>query len=359
MPPQIDPRRAICYNIATMTQLTTAFLGVAHIHTPGFIKTLNNRSGEIRVKYVTDHDAERGQRRAAELPGSAFVADAQAILDDPEITSVVICAETNRHRDLVLAAAGAGKHIFCEKPLGLGADDSRAMADAVKEAGVTFQTGFFQRGSPVSQFIKREVAAGHLGKLTRVRYYNGHQAALAGWFDTEWRWMADAKIAGGGAMLDMGAHPLDLIIDTYPASEGEVVRVASSLGNRGGRYGGELDEYGAALLTFASGAFAEFEASWVDPALRSATEIFGTEGQIQVKDGHVYYYSTHVEGADGKTPVTDLPPAAPHAFDLFWESLLGKPLPIPLITVEEAAAGSALMERIYAASDRSTTTGLA
>ena len=57
------------------------------------------------------------------------------------------------------------------------------MADAIKAAGVIFQTGFFQRGSPVSQFIKREVAAGNLCKITRVRYYNGHQAALDGWFD--------------------------------------------------------------------------------------------------------------------------------------------------------------------------------
>jgi predicted dehydrogenase len=341
-----------------MTQLITGFLGVAHIHTPGFIKTLNARAGEVRVKAVTDHNTERGRQRAGELPGSAFVADPQTILDDPEITSVVICAETNRHHDLVVAAAQAGKNIFCEKPLGLGAEDSRIMAEAIQSAGVTFQTGFFQRGSPVSRFIKREVAAGHLGKITRARYSNCHQAALAGWFDTEWRWLADARLAGGGAMLDLGAHPLDLIIDTYLGTEGEVTQVSGALGNRGGRYGGEIDEYGAALLTFASGAVAEFEASWVDPSLHSPTEVFGTEGQIQVKDGAVYYYSQHIEGADGKTPVTDLPPGAPHAFDLFWNSLLGKEIPIPLIGVEQAALGSTLMERVYQAAGRSTTEGL-
>lgn len=337
-----------------MHQLTTAFLGVAHIHTPGFIKTLQRRSNEVRVKFVTDHDAERGRQRAEELSGCAFVADPQTVLDDPDITSVIICAETNRHRALVLAAAQAGKHIFCEKPLGLGLEDSQAMAEAIKAAGVTFQTGFFQRGSPVSQFIKREVAAGHLGKITRVRYSNCHQAALDGWFDTEWRWLTDASLAGGGAMLDLGAHPLDLIINTYLDTEGEVVQVAGALGNRGGRYGGEIDEYGAALLTFASGAIAEFEASWVDPSLRSATEVFGTEGQIQVRDGSVYLFSKLVQGADGKTPITDLPPAAPHAFDLFWDALLGKELPVPLVSVEEAALGSALMERVYQAAGRNT-----
>ena len=137
-----------------------------------------------------------------------------------------------------------------------------------------------------------------------------------------------------------------------------MTRVAGSLGNRGGRYGTEIDEYGAGLLTFASGAIAELEASWVDPALHSPTEVFGTEGQIQVKDGGLYYFSKHVDGADGKTPVTDLPPGAPHAFDLFWDALLGSPLAVPLVTVEEAALGSVLMERLYNAAGRSTTTGL-
>lgn len=342
-----------------MTQLVTALLGAAHIHTPGFINSLNKRTDEVRVKSVTDHDAERGRRRAAELPGSEFVADAQQVFDDPEITSVVICAETNRHRELVVAAALAGKHIFCEKPLGLGAEDSRVMAAGIKAAGVTFQTGFAMRSSSVAQFIRGEVQAGNLGKITRARYSNCHQAALEGWFDTEWRWLTDPKLAGGGAMLDLGAHALDIAIHTFSPTEGEVTQVSGALGSRVGRYGSEIDEYGAGLLTFSSGAIVELEASWVDPALRSPTEVFGTEGQIQVKDGGVFYFSPKVEGMDGKTPVSDLPPAGPHAFDLFWDALLGKELPVALVPVEEAALGSTLMERIYQAAGRSTTAGLA
>jgi predicted dehydrogenase len=337
-----------------MSTITTAFLGVAHIHTPGFIKRLNDRSSEVRVKSVYDVQAERAKMRAGEIPGADFVAMPDAILGDPEIDAVVICSETVQHLDLVLAAASAGKQIFCEKPLGLGADDAQTMANAIKKAGVTFQTGFFMRSDPTHQFIKREVAAGNLGNVTRIRYTNCHQAALAGWFDTDWRWLADAKLAGGGAMLDLGAHPLDVIINTYLSTEGDVVDVAAKLGNRGGRYGNEIDEYGTALLTFASGATAVVEASWVDPQLRSPIEVFGTEGQIQVIDGGIRYYSKRVEGADGKTPVTDLPAAAPHAFDLFWDKLLGKPIAVPLVSVDEAATGSTIMERIYKASGRST-----
>ena len=336
-------------------KLKAAFLGVAHIHTPGFINTLNKRRDDVTVKAVYDRDTARAERRAAELNGATAIGDFHAILEDPEIDAVIVCSETTEHLDLVIASARAGKQIFCEKPLGLGAADAAAMASAIKEAGVTFQTGFFMRGQPLHQWIKAVVSSGVLGKITRVRYTNCHQAALDGWFDTEWRWLADASLAGGGAMLDLGAHVLDLVIDAFIPTEGEIVGVAGALGNRGGRYGAEIDEYGAALLTFQSGAIAEIEASWVDPSLRSPVEVFGTEGQIQLLNDGVRFYSKNVDGADGTQTVTDFPAGAPHAFELFWNSLLGLPLEVPLISVDQAALGSTIMERIYEAAGRRPT----
>ncbi|BDI34425.1 hypothetical protein CCAX7_64760 [Capsulimonas corticalis] len=335
-----------------MTKLTTAFLGVAHIHTPDFVRRLNARSGEITVKYVYDREAERGTKVAGEV-NAQFVSDVDTILNDSEVTSIIVCSETKFHEDLVIRAAKAGKDLFVEKPLGFGAKDSQAIAAAIKEAGVLFQTGFFQRSSPINQFIKREIEAGNLGKITRVSYSNCHQAALDGWFDTDWRWLADKSLAGGGAMLDLGAHMLDLIIDTIIPSEGEVTNLAAALGNKGGRYGTEIDEFGTALLTFASGATAVFDASWIDPKLRSAWEIYGTEGQIQVAGNDVLYFSQKVEGADGSA-VTDLPENAPHAFDLWVNALQGKELVVPLVSVDQAALGSTLMERIYIAAGRTT-----
>src|ERR1043166_463090 len=100
---------------------TTAFLGVAHIHTPGFINTIKKRD-DVRVKAVYDHEAERGERRAEEL-GAQFVDNVDAIMGDPKITSVVICSETARHLELVQKAATAGKHLFVEKPLATTGDE--------------------------------------------------------------------------------------------------------------------------------------------------------------------------------------------------------------------------------------------
>ncbi|MDQ3815102.1 MAG: Gfo/Idh/MocA family oxidoreductase [Armatimonadota bacterium] len=321
--------------------LTTAFLGVAHVHTPGFIKKVNERAG-VRVKAVYDDEAERGERRAAECQ-AVFEPNLDTVLQDPEIGSVIICSETARHLDLVERAAVACKHMFVEKPLAVSGEEARQMAEAIERAGVIFQTGFFQRSSPQAQFIKREVAAGHLGVVTRMRHSNCHNGSLGGWFDTEWHWIVEKEQAGGGGFADLGAHSLDIILWVLRGVCGEVKHVSASLGTATRRYG-DIDEYGAGLITFDSGAIAILEASWVDPKLRSPVEVFGTQGQIQVIDGKVRYYSEHVEGADGGE-WTNLPEQKPHAFDLFFDALEGKD--VDLVTVEQAAEESRVMHELY------------
>ncbi len=84
------------------------------------------------------------------------------------------------------------------------------MRAAIEAADVEFQIGFFQRGTPAVQFIKREIEAGNLGQITRMRHCNCHHGALGGWFDGEWNWIANQELAGGGGLADLGAHSRDL-----------------------------------------------------------------------------------------------------------------------------------------------------
>jgi predicted dehydrogenase len=319
-------------------------VGAAHIHTPGFIKRLNARP-DWHVKSVWDHDAERAARRAGELNAQS-TSDLSTIWSDPEITSVVICSETNRHESLVREAAAAKKHLFVEKPLGITAQDSYAMASAIESAGVLFQTGYFMRGNPMHLFLRSHIQSGSFGKITRIRHTNCHSGSLGGWFDTEWRWMADLSQAGVGGFGDLGTHSLDILLWLM----GDVERVSASINVVTGRYD-DCDETGESLIEFSNGVIGTLAAGWVDVAHPISAIVSGTEGHAYIANGKLYFKSSHVEGATGEEPWTDLPAEWPHAFDLFLDAVEGKH-DVPLVSVREAAARSAVMEAMYRAAEQ-------
>lgn len=323
-----------------------ALVGCAHIHTPGFIERLNKRP-DLQVKTVWDHDAPRAEKRAREL-NAQVTSDLSSIWSDEAIDAVIICSETNRHEELVLPAAAAKKHIFAEKPLGIGAADAYRMAHAIDEAGVHFHTGYFMRGKPINLFVREQIQNGNLGKVTRIRHTTCHSGSLGGWFDSEWRWMADPTQAGVGAYGDLGTHSLDILLWMM----GSVERVTASIHVVTGRYG-DCDESGEGLLEFSSGAVGSLAAGWVDVADPVWLQVSGTEGHAYVTDNTLYFQSTHVAGADGKTPWTRLPEAQTAGFDLFLDVIEGKS-DAPLVNAQEAAYRSAVMEALYAGSQQRT-----
>jgi predicted dehydrogenase len=325
---------------------TLALIGCAHIHTPGFIKAINKRDG-LKVKSVWDHDAARAKKRAEEL-NATVVDDFNTIYADGEIDGVVICSETDRHEALVLPAAAAKKHLFVEKPLGLGSKDAYVMADAIDKAGVRFQTGYFNRGLPQHVFIKDAIDKGKFGKVTRARSSVCHGGALGGWFDTEWRWMADPKQAGVGGFGDLGTHGLDLLMWWL----GDVALCTAAIDNGTARYP-DCDELGEGLIRFKSGAIATLAASWDDVANPVSVQIAGTEGHAVIIDNKLHYQSKHDEGSDIKKPLESLPAGKVAGFEAFLDAISGKPA--DLVNVREAAARSAVMEAMYQAAKQQTS----
>jgi predicted dehydrogenase len=321
-----------------------ALVGCAHIHTPGFIKRINGRP-DIHVKSVWDHDPARAAQRAAEL-NAQIVADYNAIYADPDIEAVIICSETNLHEELVIPAAAAKKNIFAEKPLGIGAADGYKMAKAIDASGVLFHTGYFRRGDPIHIFIRDQIQKGSFGKISRIRHTNCHSGSLGGWFDTEWRWMADPSQAGVGAYGDLGSHSLDILIWMM----GDVDRVTSTLNVVTGRYD-KCDESGEGLLQFSNGVAGSMAAGWIDVADPVWLEVSGTEGHAHVHDNQLFFVSKHVNGADGKTPWTALPEKQTAGFDLFLDAIEGK-ANAPFVSAQEAAYRSSVMEALYFAHDQ-------
>jgi predicted dehydrogenase len=319
--------------------IQVALVGCAHIHTPGFVKRLKARS-DIRVRYVWDHDPGRAKRQAETLSAQT-VTELDKVWSDGEIAGAIICSETDRHEMLVLAGAAAKKHLFVEKPLGIGAADAYRMADAIERAGVLFQTGYFMRGDPIHLFLREQINKGHLGKITRFRHTNCHSGSLQGWFDTDWRWMADPEQAGCGAFGDLGTHSLDILLWLM----GDVERVTADVDVAIGRYD-ETDEYGEGLLKFENGTIGSLAAGWVDVAHPVNLILSGIQGHAYVANGELYFQSEHVPGADGQAPWTDLPQAWPHAFELFLDAVTGGEK-VPLVGAREAAVRSAVMEALY------------
>jgi predicted dehydrogenase len=320
-------------------KITVALVGAAHIHTPNYVNILKKRP-DVTVKYVWDYDKARAEKSATAL-GAKAIDDDKIVWSDPDIKAVVICSETNRHHDLILAAAAAGKHMFAEKPMGIASGESYEMADAIDKAHVFFTTGYFTRTVPAMQFLKEQVDQGVFGKITRVRGSNCHNGSLGHWFDTDWRWMADPKVAGIGGFGDLGTHYLDILMWMF----GPVEKITADIKVVTGNYG-DCDESGEALIKFQNGITGTLGAGWVDVADPVTLIISGTEGHAYINRGKLYFICKNVEGADGKEAWPKLPAALPNPLEQFVDAVGGKPA-TGLVKPREAAARVSVMEAAY------------
>lgn len=306
------------------------WVGVGHIHTPGFSGEVLNRKFECAG--VWDHDDARAKKNAEKLGGP--VRKLEELAHDDGVTGYVICSETNRHLDLARMLVGAGKPIYLEKPLAVNAHDSKLISELLEDHRIAFQTGYFMRGQANVRALKQLVDSGHFGQITRVRASNCHNGALGGWFDGEWRWMADRKQAGVGAFGDLGTHSLDLMMWMF----GEVEEVTGKLGKGTSRYPG-CEEFGEAILQFKSGAVGTLAAGWDDVSDPIKMVVAGTKGYAVLGN------DLKVAGADGNLKPVDGGTSAPAGFNAFLDHLEGKPA--DLLTPSEATDRDVVMDAIY------------
>lgn len=319
-----------------------AFVGVAHIHMTGFVSMLKKRP-DLAVSAVWDAEPPRRQYWA-KLTGGRETETAQQAIDAAD--AVVVTSYTDAHQRLVEAVAEAKKDVFVEKPLGMAAADAYAMAAALDNAGVAFQTGYFQRSDPMNRRVKQLIDAGDLGRITKASGSNCHSGAINDWFKKrpdspgeDWHWMTDPKRAGVGGFGDLGTHALDVLLWWL----GDAARVTAQIDTVTNTNG--CDESGQGLLRMASGATATLTAGWVDVADPVKYLVSGTEGHAAIIGGNLYV--SKGSKFDMNKPMTDLPPAAPHAFEGFLDHVSGRTPAVPLVTAQEAAYRSAVMGAMY------------
>lgn len=294
-----------------------ALLSGAHVHTPGYLKTIRE-SDNLELAVVWDDMAERGQQIAEEM-GCAYTADLAAALATPGLEVAVICADNASHRPLVEAAAAAGLDIFCEKPLALTVEDADAMLAAVENAGVKCVIGFFQPYPGEALAARKFLAEGGLGKVTHLWYRNAHHAAYGRWFDAPaFQWFTQKEKSGGGAFCDMGAHAMHFARLVF----GPVASVQADISNKSGEYPG-VDDHGVAILQFTSGATGVLVASWVQTGGPGGLEVIGSKGRLRL-DGGKAVVTPFADGRGGESYELEALPKEPTHLQRLFDLRDGK-----------------------------------
>ncbi len=153
-------------------------------------------------------DPDPAARQAGAALGARAHADIAGLLDDPGVEAIYVATPNHLHRAGVEAAAAAGKPVLCEKPMAATLSDAEAMGAAIHAAGIPYGTAFDQRHHPAHAAMAEAMAAGVIGTVTSIRI------VYACWVDAGFaadNWRADPARAGGGAMMDLAPHGLDLI----------------------------------------------------------------------------------------------------------------------------------------------------
>jgi len=163
--------------------------------------------GSELVAFLSNTPARAEEMRARFGARRAF-SDLEALLADDEVDAVYIASPQQRHYDETLRAAAAGKHVLCEKPMALTTDECREMVAACERAGVALAVAYYRRWYPKARRIKELLDGGGIGTpvAARVMIAGKYNPAADDW--KHWRVEAEA---GGGCMMDVGSHRLDLI----------------------------------------------------------------------------------------------------------------------------------------------------
>nr|MBQ4319691.1 Gfo/Idh/MocA family oxidoreductase [Clostridia bacterium] len=194
------------------------------------------------------------------------------LIADPEVECVYIASPVTNHLEQVIAAAEAGKHILCEKPIALSIEECNKAKEACEKAGILSATGFMMRYHAFHQLMKQIIADGKIGKVHSAR------AQLTCWYpEIEGAWRQKKALSGGGALIDMGVHCIDLI--EY-ITGGKTVKTAAFNDTKTFSY--DVDDSSSVLIKLDNGVTGYVESNFniPDEAAFCRLEFYGTKGSL-------------------------------------------------------------------------------
>ncbi|WKA49345.1 Gfo/Idh/MocA family oxidoreductase [Planococcus liqunii] len=288
------------------------------------------------MKVICGRNTAAVSAAAAQFGWAEHTSDWKALVSREDIDLIDINAPSNAHKEIAVAAASAGKHLYCEKPLALSLQDSRDMLEAAENAGVKHMVGFNYRFAPAVMLAKKLIDEGRLGDIYHFR----------AWFLQDWlvdpdfplAWRLQKEIAGSGAHGDLGAHLIDMahyligditevigmsetFIKERPLPE-ETGGLSATSGNPSQTGPVTVDDATLFLARFGNGALGSFEATRFATGHRSTNsfEINGSKGSVifdfeRMNELQVYF-TDDKEDVQGFRRVLATDPA--HAYSGVW-----------------------------------------
>lgn len=243
--------------------------GISELHTQGYQKLEN-----VELVAVCDLDEEKARNYANKYNIPHVFTDYNEMLKMKELDAVSVTTWNNGHAPISIAALKAGKHVLCEKPLAMNAEEAKEMVDTAKETEKLLMVGFVRRFENNANFIKEAIEDGELGNI-----YYAKTGYMRKWGNPG-GWFCDKKRSGGGPIIDLGVHVIDLI--RYITGKPQAVSVMASTFNHLGikpdikgrvKYNAsdydpnnafcDVEDAATALIKFDNGMTLAIETSWV------------------------------------------------------------------------------------------------
>lgn len=314
------------------------FMGKAHSNAYRVLPMFFPNSVAPEMKVICGRDAVALEQARKQFGWQEAVTDWRELLTRDDVDLIDINAPSDAHKEIAVAAAKAGKHLFCEKPLALTLSDAREMLEEAEAAGVKHMVGFNYRFAPAVQLAKKLIDEGRIGKIYHFRGQFLQDWIMDPQFPLVWR--LQKEIAGSGSLGDLGAHVIDMarflvgefdevigMSDTF-IKERPIATAMTGLSASGGSESTEMgqvtvDDATLIMARFANGALGSIEATRFAGGHRCTNgfEINGSKGSIifdfeRMNELQVYF-NDDPEDVQGFRRVLATDPA--HAYmDAWW-----------------------------------------
>lgn len=248
-------------------------IGASTIAKEWVIGAIRATGGEIVSVMSSSPERAADYAKAQAIPSA--VSTLNDLVSDPEIDAVYISTTNELHRDQAIAAARAGKHVLCEKPLALNLVDAHAMVEAARRAGVVMGTNHHLRNAASHRAMRDTIEAGRIGRPLAARVF--HAVFLPPHLQG---WRIERPEAGGGVILDITVHDADTL--RFVLGDDPVEAIAAT--QSGGMAQAGLEDAVMGVLRFRSGLIAQFHDGFTTRFAGTGFEVHGTEGSLIGRD---------------------------------------------------------------------------